>query len=84
MNKPMMDGCGHQYCEKCLKNLLDSNMNCKVSEKPILKPQKFVENLLASKLISNLKIKCLNFESGCEWKGVLKELNNHLLEDCIY
>ena len=27
---------------------------------------------------------CQNFWKGCEWKGLIRLMKNHIEEDCIY
>eukprot|EP01064_Diplonema_japonicum_P037631 TRINITY_DN8874_c5_g1_i1.p1 TRINITY_DN8874_c5_g1~~TRINITY_DN8874_c5_g1_i1.p1 ORF type:complete len:407 (+),score=65.31 TRINITY_DN8874_c5_g1_i1:71-1222(+) len=71
--------CGHQYCKKCIEELLETSQQCPakgcvvdVHEDALLSLYK------KSKEVASLVAYCTNKARGCQWVGVQCELEDHL------
>ena len=79
-DEPTMElcGCFKIYCKKCLNEYLEKRGHqCPCSNKIIdnnPQPVPVLENL-----INDLKMKCKNFNLGCNWKGLFSQFKEHLL-----
>ena len=65
-------------CKDCFD---DMNMN-QNSIKTLIVDKQYSHHLKL--FIENKKIKCINNNLGCNWKGILFDLESHLNMDCLY
>ena len=75
--------CGKIYCKKCLDELKtrNPNFNCPNCREKI--NNRYFKDVNTERKISQLKIYCTNKDSGCCYKGELKDLDSHLTQ-CLY
>ena len=72
--------CGHYLCDKCLKTIKECPVhNIKIIQQSLFKA-KIMDEIL------KIKIKCFCFHriEGCEWIGLLKELCEKHIYNCIF
>ena len=75
---PILFKCGHQVCYTCSSQLLkDECPTCRESN--VLSSG--LLNKLFQRQIMSVKVYCHNRYRGCEWKGELSYLQNHLSPD---
>ena len=87
-NNAVVDTCGHVFCKECFETFIsfqqfkDQNIQLicpltfqTLSSYPVMFP--FVSNVL-----NKLQIYCKNKVNGCDWIGLLNELNDHLNIHC--
>jgi len=65
--------CGHNFCKDCLDKTKRSPCSICHNKKATTFP-----NIQADREIRSLRVMCTNKEKGCEWKGELNDINNHL------
>ena len=67
--------CGKSFCLFCIKSVKDSNKPC-----PHCQCQKYTVNYNKGlqQALLQLHVFCSNKEVGCQWKGELSQLENHL------
>ena len=68
---PILDKCGHSYCEKCFLAWISKSDKCPMSLKKVDKT--FSVNLILKELVNTLILKC----KKCENKFFLENLKNH-------
>lgn len=77
---PVIDTCGHIFCENCLKRYDQSLRMCPITEEILpANPHKIK---LIGDIIDKQVIYCFNKEKGCCWIGQLLNLNEHLNKKC--
>ena len=80
---PVIDKCGHTYCETCIKHWLDSNKKETCPLTGLLTNRDvFVPNLTLRNMIDELSVKCLHSKKGCDWSGILAEFDTHIMQNC--
>jgi len=76
--------CGHVFCKSCL----DSAKKVKYVDQvcPYCRSKEFqtVRNKQADREIKSFHVFCSNTQKGCEWKGELNDLTNHLKTRCSF
>jgi len=81
---PLETSCGHIFCKTCYKEYEQTSkppVPCPTCRAPI--EMTFVSQRL-SREINNLKVKCGNEDSQCDWKGSLSDVKKHVINDCPY
>ena len=74
MNPIRLKSCGHTYCLNCILSWGRRSLQCPLCRIEF-KDDDIVIDIIATNIINDLEVFCVN--SGCPWKGKLKELNNH-------
>lgn len=74
-DEPNRIGCGHTFCDECIKQWLKSNSDCPMCRKKFAKSN-ISKDLVASNIINDLEVTC-NYDH-CPWKGPLSDLERHL------
>ena len=69
--------CGQDVCEGCLLNWLERAGTCPFCRE---RSPKYYPDVRNERAIKNLIGKCAFEEQGCNWKGELRDLANHLAE----
>ena len=75
---------GHIFCKTCYKEYEETSkppVPCPTCRAPV--EMTFVSQRL-SREINNLKVKCGNEDSECDWKGSLSDVKKHVINDCPY
>ena len=74
---------GDRLCQACFKEIAGlSNNRCPKCGLNV-NPSECYPDMANRKEISKVKILCNNCEVGCEWTGIIKDLETHL-EDCHF
>jgi hypothetical protein len=83
LRDPVVDKCGHTYCDECIKSWVEANQKetCPLTGLNMDKTQ-LAPNLIVRSLLEEMSIKCIHFKKGCEWKGDLSKLLSHIRSDC--
>ena len=71
----MISCCGNEFCQRCIERVQRDGKPCPVCNDPNF------TTLLNKKLVREvnaLVVRCPQKEQGCEWKGELGQLQNHL------
>ena len=72
--------CGNSFCQVCIERIKTDNKPCPTcSEKNI----KIFHNKGLQRSLYGFQVYCSHKREGCEWKGELGQLDNHLKE-CEY
>jgi len=70
--------CGHTFCYKCIDHWVSLyskyGKRCPICKKDF-KARPYEKNLLASRIIDDLKIKCT--KPGCTWEGMVSAERTH-------
>ena len=68
------DCCGQHFCQACIQRIIDDNKPC-----PLCNEANFTVILdkKTQRKILELLVKCRRHQSGCEWVGELKSLEEH-------
>ncbi|XP_065660073.1 TNF receptor-associated factor 5-like isoform X3 [Hydra vulgaris] len=80
LRKPIQTKCGHRLCLSCAEEMRKRNKGVLICplDNSILDSSEIFSDAAIERVIMQLKVKCSNFSSGCEWTGELKILNKHL------
>ena len=73
--------CGHTVCYNCADKWRKKNNSCPNCR---LSPLDLVKDPRTKRYISSLNVYCIHYESGCEWKGSVNNVSNHLHTKCRY
>lgn len=70
--------CGHNYCKTCIEQVMEKSRPC-----PLCNEESFtvLHNKGLQRSLNELHVYCSNSKVGCEWKGRLGQLEQHLNED---
>ena len=71
--------CGNHLSEKAAKKLKDAGKPCPMCKEPQLAT---VHDKFYSRKVSEVLVYCSNKEGGCEWKGEIGRLKQHI-ESCL-
>ena len=67
--------CGKSFCRRCIERVKGSNKPCPCCNKGDFND---FPNLGLQQPLYGFKVYCINKGEGCEWRGELGKLNNHL------
>lgn len=74
--------CGsHSYCRACIVTWLlnDERRRCPICKTELeFDIDKLPKDYITYNCINEFDVKCKNFHDNCQWKGKLKEMENHL------
>ena len=73
--------CGHTVCYNCADKWRRRNNSCPNCR---LSPLDLVKDPRTKRHISSLTVYCVHYQSGCEWKGSVNNVSNHLHTKCRY
>jgi hypothetical protein len=71
--------CGHTVCAQCANKWKRQNDSCHHCRKS---PFVWSKDIRIQRLISGLTVYCIHYSGGCDWKGSLHMLRQHLNESC--
>eukprot|EP00276_Gloeochaete_wittrockiana_P012178 CAMPEP_0184371232 /NCGR_PEP_ID=MMETSP1089-20130417/163279_1 /TAXON_ID=38269 ORGANISM="Gloeochaete wittrockiana, Strain SAG46.84" /NCGR_SAMPLE_ID=MMETSP1089 /ASSEMBLY_ACC=CAM_ASM_000445 /LENGTH=402 /DNA_ID=CAMNT_0026713957 /DNA_START=210 /DNA_END=1415 /DNA_ORIENTATION=- len=66
----------HAFCRSCIDAWSRLNATCPIDRLDI-HPPKFHQSKLLSRLIGNLRMRCMRSEVGCDWRGPCSGSTNH-------
>ena len=72
--EPVLTSCGHLFCQRCVRDLT----KCPVCQKRL----QCMRNQHDERRVKGLKVKCPNWEKGCEWQGDLGNTAQHTDTNC--
>ena len=73
--------CGHTMCYNCAVTWGERNYSCPQCREF---PFQVVVDTRTKRHISSLTVYCTHYRSGCEWKGSVNTVRDHLSRDCLY
>ena len=73
--------CGRTVCYRCAEKWRKRNDSCPQCKQS---PLKMAANSCTKHRIENLPVYCKHYHSGCEWKGNMDAVKDHLDEDCQF
>ena len=79
--QPVSDYCGHLFCQKCFETYLSTSQICPVTRTPLVIDQP-IEMPAVRNYLNKMYMRCKNNNEGCQWKGQLKDLNEHINNQC--
>lgn len=83
---PVKTRCDHVFCQPCLNEWLsradNSNPTCPVDRKALSHQVK--KDTFLTRVINDLKVKCVFFEKGCNWQGTLESRESHTENECMF
>ena len=75
--EPVFAPCHHTFCNKCIRERINSGDNsCPECRRP-LKESELQPNAMAIELLRTMKTICIHKSNGCRWKGLVRELDAH-------
>jgi TRAF-type zinc finger/Zinc finger, C3HC4 type (RING finger) len=77
-NNPVVDGCGHVFCNECINISMKKSVYCPISYRDLSK-ENFHQIPFISSIIAKHVINCKN---KCGWKKSLNNYQTHLDEEC--
>ena len=70
--------CGHKFCRECIEPIEKDKKPCPLCNKPDFK---FMRERALERSLKDLEVWCSYRNEGCEWKGKLEKLEEHLNQD---
>ena len=67
--------CGHSFCAACIDPIESGGKPCPLCNQEQIN---LVDNKRLERTLNGMMVYCPHKESGCEWTGELREVNNHL------
>ena len=89
LHDPVTDSTGHTFCRSCIKDWIASQLKkeaqptCPICRIPISE-QGLTQNLIAKKLLDNLRVQCPHSPRGCSWTGQLQSFERHIIFECPF
>ena len=84
----LVECCGQHFCQQCLTNVRGKGNVCPLCRETA--PSAVHNKHFERNVIHKLQVRCSEKENGCQWEGLLGELQRHLAqcqyvnEDCPY
>ena len=80
-DKPHQIPCcgGHTICEKCAEDWKKRSNNCPLCRRS---PFETLPDVRGERFVNNLQTYCPNYARGCDWKGDLKSVEEHVTAVC--
>jgi len=75
--------CGHVFCKSCLDACLAASFSVVCPMCRSLQFQGFLNRQIDRK-VKSLHVFCVNKTKGCQWKGEINNISNHLDEKCHF
>ena len=72
--EPVLTSCGHLICQKCVRG----QARCPTCRDEL----HFMRDQFNERRVKNLKVKCPNWEMGCDWQGDLGDSAQHTGTNC--
>ena len=78
---PYFDKCGHVFCHDCIFSYLKSQNKCPISNLTLNETPNSM--IILKNIINGKEIFCVNKKENCNWKGLIKDIDNHLKTTCL-
>ena len=72
--EPVLTSCGHLICQRCVRG----QARCPTCRDEL----QFMRDQFNERRVKNLKVKCPNWEKGCQWQGDLRDIAQHIGNNC--
>ena len=72
--EPVLTSCGHLFCQRCVRG----QARCPTCKGEL----QFMRDQFNERRVRSLKVKCPNWEKGCEWQGDLGDSAQHTSTNC--
>ena len=72
--EPVLTSCGHLFCQRCVRD----QTKCPTCRDEL----QCMRNHRDERRVKGLKVKCPNWEKGCEWQGDLGDTAHHRSTKC--
>ena len=79
-NPVRLKSCGHTYCANCILEVSKHNLNCPLCQVNFTNND-FRTDIIASNIINDLKLYCIN--KGCHWEVKLSDFESHI-KNCYF
>lgn len=79
---PVIDKCGHIFCEGCIKKYISIHHFCPISYTPLSDNERLSQITVMAQITDKQTLKCKNAAKGCTWVGYFSEYKNHLQNVC--
>ena len=70
--------CGHKFCRECIERIMKTKKPCALCNEPDFT---FLRERGLERSLKDLEVWCSYRKEGCEWKGKLEKLEQHLNRD---
>ena len=70
--------CGHKFCRECIERITKDAKPCPLCNEPNFT---FLRDLGLERTLNELEVWCSYTKEGCEWRGTLRKLEEHLNRD---
>ena len=70
--------CGHKFCRECIERIQKDKKPCAICNEPDFT---FMRERALERSLKDLEVWCSYRKEGCEWKGKLGKLEEHLNRD---
>ncbi|CAD8125909.1 unnamed protein product [Paramecium sonneborni] len=78
---PIRATCGHTFCGTCLVRWIQQKKSCPLCRHQLERNYKFDKDILASKIVGDIQVKCLRCQ---QWNGTLALFKQHKKTQCIF
>ncbi len=78
---PYFDKCGHVFCHDCIFSYLKTEKKCPISKLDLNETPNSM--IILKNIINGKEIFCVNKKENCNWKGLIKDIDNHLKTTCL-
>ena len=72
--EPVLTACGHLFCQRCVKG----QTKCPTCRDKL----QCMRTQRDERKVKSLKVKCPNWERGCQWQGDLRDTAQHIDTNC--
>ncbi|CAK78350.1 unnamed protein product (macronuclear) [Paramecium tetraurelia] len=78
---PIRATCGHTFCGTCLVRWIQQKKSCPLCRHHLERNYKFDKDILATKIVGDVKVKCLRCQ---QWNGTLAAFKQHKKTQCKF
>lgn len=76
--------CGQSFCKACIESWQVRSNNCPTCRTTTQQGFRVFDDVRVNRFIQGLQLCCPNFNMGCDWKGELRGMKDHLAQICQY
>ncbi|CAD8114310.1 unnamed protein product [Paramecium primaurelia] len=78
---PIRATCGHTFCGTCLVRWIQQKKSCPLCRHQLERNYKFDKDILATKIVGDIQVKCLRCQ---QWNGTLAVFKQHKKTQCKF